>query len=104
MHDERRTRPWVGPVVGVVVILLMLTCGIGIAIPNFFIKRHVHPKSSEAKSNLKYAFTAEKAYYGEKDRYDESVDAVGFKPESGTRYRYLFSKTGESRSLHDAPD
>src|SRR3954451_561061 len=50
-----------------------------IAIPNF-IKFQAKSKQSEAKSNLKALFTAEKAFFQEKDRYDTGVSFVGFSP------------------------
>jgi type IV pilus assembly protein PilA len=57
-----------------------------IAIPNF-IKFQARSKQSEVKSNLKAYFTAQKAYYGEKDRYSASSD-IGFAPEANNRYDY----------------
>ncbi|MGE6764054.1 hypothetical protein ACQKGO_38950 [Corallococcus interemptor] len=42
----------------------------------------------EGASNLKAFFTSQKAYFGEKDRYSESADPLGFLPEpclDGTR-------------------
>ena len=43
-----------------------------IAIPNF-IKFQARSKQSEAKSNSKAMFTAEKAFFAEKDRYSSLV-------------------------------
>ncbi|MBF5043249.1 hypothetical protein FGE12_12690 [Aggregicoccus sp. 17bor-14] len=47
------------------------------------------PSVCEAAVNLRGLFTAEKAYFGEKDRYSEDLSQVGFLPEpclDGTRF------------------
>lgn len=61
-----------------------------IAIPNF-IKFQARSKQSEVKMNLKAAFSAEKAFFGEKDAYSDSASEVGFSPERGNRYLYVVS-------------
>src|SRR5215468_7210033 len=48
-------------------------------------------KQSEAKSNLKSMFTAERSFYQEKDRYSPLVDEIGFSPERANRYVYRLS-------------
>jgi len=58
-----------------------------IAIPNF-IKFQARSKQSEAKTNLKGIFQAEKSYSAEKDAYSSSFTAIGFIPERGNRYNY----------------
>jgi type IV pilus assembly protein PilA len=63
-----------------------------IAIPNF-IKFQARSKQSEAKSNLKAMFTAERAYYQEKDTYSALVNSIGFTPERGNRYTYDLAGT-----------
>ena len=77
---------------GFTLIELMIVVAIigilaAIAIPNF-IKFQARSKQSEAKANLKSMFTAEKAYFQEKDRYSPYVYDVGFTPERGNRYAY----------------
>jgi type IV pilus assembly protein PilA len=57
-----------------------------IAIPKFM-RFQTRAKQSEVKSNLKAAFTAEKAYFGENETYTSMADA-GFAPEAGNRYTY----------------
>jgi type IV pilus assembly protein PilA len=71
-----------------------------IAIPNF-IKFQARAKQSEAKANLKAAFTAEKAYIQEKDAYNYYINIVGFSPERNNRYAYFLNSTGtlENRNL-----
>ncbi len=54
---------------------------------------------SEAKSNLKALFTAEKAYLAEKDVYSTRIGDVGFQPERANRYRYVL--TANPASLED---
>jgi type IV pilus assembly protein PilA len=77
---------------GFTLIELMIVVAIigilaAIAIPNF-IKFQAKSKQSEAKSNLKALFTAEKAFFQEKDRYDTGVSFVGFSPERNNRFLY----------------
>ncbi len=83
---------------------LMTTVAVGgilaaIAIPNF-LKYQARSKQSECQANLRAFFTAEKAYYQEKDSYSASISDVGFEPERGNRYAYFASATGplEDRS------
>lgn len=48
----------------------------------------------ECRSNLKAAFTAEKSYFAEYDRYLEDFAGVGFVPERGNHHAYLVSRHG----------
>ncbi len=77
---------------GFTLIELMIVVAIigilaAIAIPNF-IRFQARSKQSEAKSNMKSLFTAQKSYYQEKDRYSQLVKVIGFAPERGNRYAY----------------
>lgn len=61
-----------------------------IAIPNF-IKFQARAKQSEAKTNLKGLFQAQKSYFAEHDTYIADFQAVGFIPERGNRYSYALA-------------
>jgi type IV pilus assembly protein PilA len=83
---------------GFTLIELMIVVAIigilaAIAIPNF-IKFQARSKQSEAKANLKAMFTAEKAYFQEKDKYSTLVGEIGFAPERNNRYAYFADATG----------
>ena len=78
---------------GFTLIELMIVVAIigilsAIAIPNFM-KFQARSKQSEAKSNLKALFTAQRSYFQEKDKYLTELNVLGFKPERGNRYTYI---------------
>lgn len=86
-----------GIIIAVVGVALLCPCiGIlaAIAIPNF-IKFQSKSKQSEARTNLKVAFTGEKAFFAEQERYSEHPIDVGFSPGPGNRYLYAFSTEGD---------
>jgi type IV pilus assembly protein PilA len=62
-----------------------------IAIPNFM-KFEARSKQSEVKANLKSAFTAQRVYLAEKDRWGRTFEEIGFAPEPGRRYTYCMGK------------
>ncbi|MBN8226223.1 prepilin-type N-terminal cleavage/methylation domain-containing protein [Corallococcus macrosporus] len=77
---------------GFTLIELMIVVAIigilaAIAIPNF-IRFQAKSKQSEAKTNLKAIFTAQKSYFGEKDKYVSDFTVIGFDPEPANRYSY----------------
>jgi type IV pilus assembly protein PilA len=65
-----------------------------IAIPNF-IKFQARSKQSEAKTNLKAMFQAEKSYFAERDTYSNDMQTIGFIPERGNRYIYRLGSGNE---------
>ena len=80
---------------GFTLIELMIVVAIigilsAIAIPNF-LSYQSRVRQSEAKVNLKGWWTAQKAYFQEKSIYSEILADVGFSPEPGNRYQYMFS-------------
>lgn len=80
-------------IIVVIVAALGLCCVVGvlaaIAVPNFM-RFNARSKQSEAKSNLRAAYTAEKAYFMDKETYSELPAEVGFSPYSKNRYLYAF--------------
>lgn len=87
------------PVVLIVVIVAVILCFVigclaAIAVPNF-IKFQSRAKQSEAKANLRAAYTAEMMFFTSGNKYSESPFEVGFSPEHGNRYLYAFSTEGE---------
>jgi type IV pilus assembly protein PilA len=91
---------------GFTLIELMIVVAIigilaAIAIPNF-IKFQARSKQSEAKSNLKGLFTAQKSFFQEKDRYSAVAGAIGFSPERGNRYAYRLSAGAVNGSVPQA--
>jgi type IV pilus assembly protein PilA len=69
-----------------------------VAVPNF-IKFQARTKQSEAKTQLKALFIAERAFFAENDTYSAKVHALGFAPDRGNRYAYAAGTGGyESRS------
>src|SRR3954463_16802551 len=94
---------------GFTLIELMIVVAIigilaAIAIPNF-IKFQARSKQSEAKANLKAIFTAQKAFFQEKDRYSSLTGEVGFSPERNNRYAYYLTaaNTLENRDTTTLP-
>lgn len=98
-------RPWVGLVVGIGLLVLLLGSCL-VLVPAWFLAARPpqRSKQSEVKTNLKVAFTCERSFFSEHDRFDESIEAVGFMPERGNRYRYVFSRTGDSAAPGSLPD
>jgi type IV pilus assembly protein PilA len=88
---------------GFTLIELMIVVAIigilaAIAIPNF-IKFQARSKQSEAKANLKAIFTAQKAFFQEKDRFSSLTGDIGFSPERNNRYAYFLD--GTATNLED---
>jgi type II secretory pathway pseudopilin PulG len=66
-----------------------------IAIPNFM-KFQARSKQAECKSNLRQAYTAQKAYFADKDQYGTTAQQIGFDPFKPSRYLYVI---GEGSSI-----
>jgi type IV pilus assembly protein PilA len=94
---------------GFTLIELMIVVAIigllaALAIPNF-LKFQARSKQSEARSNLKAVFTAQKSYYGDKQMYLDLSSVIGFEPEFNNRYTYSVGPAGntEARTVIGAP-
>jgi type IV pilus assembly protein PilA len=71
-----------------------------LSIPSF-LRLQARAKQAEVKSNLRSAYTLEKAFFTENDRYSTLVAEIGFSPERGNRYAYFLnaaSSPAEDRS------
>jgi type IV pilus assembly protein PilA len=90
---------------GFTLIELMIVVAIigilaAVAIPQF-IKFQARSKQSEAKTNLKALFTAQKSWYGEHDAYLPDGAIIGWAPENGNRYAYWVSTGTKSAWTRD---
>lgn len=91
---------------GFTLIELMIVVAIigilaAIAIPNF-LKFQARSKQSEAKTNLKALYTAQKSFFSEKDRYSMFANEIGFAPERGNRYGYVVGTGGVNEDRTNA--
>ncbi|MHB8877146.1 MAG: fimbrial protein [Myxococcaceae bacterium] len=84
-------------IVLIVLAVFAVPCVVGIlaaiAIPNF-IRFQERSKQNECKSNLRSLYTAERAYFQEKEAFTEQVSLAGFSPQRGNRYAYFASASG----------
>ncbi len=78
-------------VAGLVLLGGLLAAGASI---NFFKTNRVY-KETEAKSTLGLAYVAERSFRVETGRYSDKLTELGFLPERGNRYLYVFSQDGE---------
>lgn len=85
--------------------VLSAVCCLGMVGAMVFPSLRVSPRSrqSEAKYNLKSAFSAERAYFAEKDEYSEEIEKIAFRPERANRYLYVFKAGGEVLVPGDPP-
>jgi type IV pilus assembly protein PilA len=94
-ETDMRKRPESGfTLIELMIVVAIIGILAAIAIPNF-IKFQARSKQSEAKANLKAIFTAQKAFFQEKDRFSSLTGEVGFAPERNNRYAYFLAATGQ---------
>lgn len=72
---------------GGALLVSALGASAAVAIPNF-IKYQSRAKQAEVKANLKMAYTAQRAFAAENDRWGRTFEEIGFEPEKGRRYTY----------------
>ena len=72
-----------------------------IAIPNFM-RFQARAKQSEAKTNLKASYQAQRSYFAERDGYNSNIFAVGYSPERGNRYAYYYESTPANLEVRSA--
>ncbi|MBL8934912.1 MAG: hypothetical protein JNM69_10175 [Archangium sp.] len=82
----------------IVVLVLGLCCVAVVLFGVSFAPMHRRPKASEAKANLKTAFTAEKVFFAEHGRYSPYIEEVGFLPEANNRFLYALAADGDLAS------
>jgi type IV pilus assembly protein PilA len=87
---------------GFTLIELMIVVAIigilaAIAIPNF-LRFQAKSKQSEAKTNLGGVFTAEIAYFGEKNSFGD-LNVVSWAPTGTSRYKYMVGNVANSLGL-----
>jgi type IV pilus assembly protein PilA len=70
------------------IVVAIISLLAAIAIPGFR-RFNSRAMQSEAKTNLKAIFTAQKSYYGDKQTYYDVFSAIGFEPEMNNRYAYF---------------
>jgi type IV pilus assembly protein PilA len=112
MHDQAfltethmKTRRASGfTLIELMIVIAIIGVLAAIAIPNF-IKFQARSKQSEARANLKSIFTAEKAFFQEKDRFSTLTGEIGFEPERNNRYAYFMAPgpTVEARNTATIP-
>jgi len=92
---------------GFTLIELMIVVAIigllaALAIPNF-IRFQARARQSEARSSLKSIFTAQKAYYRDKQMYYDKFNVIGFEPEWNNRYCYFLGAAVSGQELRAHP-
>lgn len=83
---SRHTRLRGFTLVELMIVVAIIGLLAAIAVPNFM-RFQARTKPSEAKMALRAYFTAQRSFFGEKDRFSASSE-VGFSPEANNRYDY----------------
>ncbi|HEY4243166.1 MAG TPA: prepilin-type N-terminal cleavage/methylation domain-containing protein [Kofleriaceae bacterium] len=85
---------------GFTLIELMIVVAIigllaALAIPGFQ-RFQARAMQSEVRVNLKSVYKAQKAYFADKQTYDDVFDVIGFEPEMNNRYAYFADSVGDN--------
>jgi type IV pilus assembly protein PilA len=94
---------------GFTLIELMIVVAIigilaAIAVPNF-LKFVAKTRRSEVKTNLEAIYKAELAYFGERDRYSDSLVVIRWEPVGAANYTYSLGidYLGKDNAVNPAP-
>jgi hypothetical protein len=87
------------PVFIVSFVVVVLTLLVGVGLLSLWIRRETAKEAlwrhrRECKENLKAAFTAQKSYFQEYDRYATDFESVGFAPARGNHAAYVLRRDG----------
>lgn len=87
------------PVFIVSFVVVVLTLLVGVGLLSLWIRRETAKEAlfrhrRECKEHLKAAFTAQKAYFQEYDRYGTDFESIGFEPPRGNHGVYVLRRDG----------
>lgn len=87
------------PVFIVSFVVVVLTLLVGVGLLSLWIRRETAKEAlfrhrRECQEHLKAAFTHQKAYFQEYDRYATDFEAIGFAPERGNHGVYVLRRDG----------